>query len=146
MTRHWHSRHSRSRQGAWLALVFGVLALSAAACKEETKLSITGVDPKQGQVIGGDPVTIQGTGFQGKGAQGFTVYFGKAKATGCIIQSNTAIRCEAPAGPEGQTVDVEVEFDDARKGKLTKAFTYVVPTGPGSVDQMVPGKGSPAPK
>jgi hypothetical protein len=116
-----------------------VALLMLVGCKEETKLSITGVDPKQGQVIGGDPVTIKGTGFQGKGAQGFTVYFGKAKATNCIIQSNTAIRCDAPAGPEGTTVDVEVEFDDARKGKLTKAFTYMVPTGPGGAEAIAPG-------
>lgn len=114
--------------------------LVGAACKEETKLTITGVDPKRGQIIGGDPVTIQGTGFQTKGVPGFKVYFGKKPATGCIISSNTAIKCNSPAGAEGEKVDIEIQFDDTRRGVLKQAFEYYIPTGPGGADAIAPGK------
>ena len=111
-------------------LVFACLfTVFAAACTQDAKVSIVGIKPKVGPYIGGDPATITGTGFQTPGPQSMKVYFGKREAKHVIIASDTEIRVEPPAGETGQTVDVEVVFDDARTGRLAKAYMYIDPIG-----------------
>ena len=106
------------------------LFLSLVACSEgSSKLSVTGMKPKVGPYIGGDPVTITGTGFQTPGPQGMKVYFGKKEAKRVVLVSDTEIRVEPPAGEVNQEVDVEVVFDDARAAKLPKAYKYIDPYG-----------------
>lgn len=114
-------------KGLLLSLV-AVLALSA--CSEGGgKLAVTGLKPKVGPYIGGDPVTISGSGFQTPGPQGMKIYFGKKEARGIILVSDSEVRVEPPAGEIGSTVDVEVVFDDARSAKLAKAYSYIDPIG-----------------
>lgn len=112
------------RTGLVLALAVG------ASCSDGgSKLTVTGLKPKLGPYIGGDPVTISGSGFQTPGPQGLKVYFGKKEARGIILVSDTEVRVEPPAGEIDSTVDVEVVFDDARSAKLPKAYTYIDPIG-----------------
>jgi hypothetical protein len=119
-----------------ISFVFAVLFLGA--CQPEKKLTISSVDPKEGSPLG-DKVTIKGTGFTAGGQQGLTVYFGNKRATGCIVSSNTEIHCVAPGGgAEGEKVDVQVEFDDARKQTLKQAYTYKEPKGTGGVNAIAP--------
>ena len=100
-------------------------------CSEgSSKLSVTGLRPKIGPYIGGDPVTISGSGFQTPGPQGMKVYFGKKEAKRVVLVSDTELRVEPPAGEIGEEVDVEVVFDDARAAKLPKAYKYIDPVGP----------------
>jgi hypothetical protein len=112
----------------------GALVLSfllGLGCSEgSSKLSVTGLKPKIGPYIGGDPVTITGSGFQTPGPQGMKVYFGKKEAKRVVLVSDTELRVEPPAGDIEQTVDVEVVFDDARAAKLPKAYKYIDPVGP----------------
>jgi hypothetical protein len=103
-----------------LALVAGL------ACSEKKELGVQKIYPTRGPYIGGDPVTISGTGFSP--TQGITVYFGKNKARPPIIKENGEIVVEPPSGDIGQTVDVEIVFDDARTVKIPKAYTYIDPT------------------
>ena len=102
------------------------LLLFVVSCQEKTELAVTKIKPTRGPYIGGDPVTITGTGF--KPSQGITVYFGKNKAKPPIIRENGEIVVEPPAGEVGQTVDVEIVFDDARTLKIPKAYTYFDPS------------------
>src|SRR5262249_44258868 len=96
------------------------------ACSEKKELGVSKIYPTRGPYIGGDPVTISGTGFSP--TQGITVYFGKNKARPPIIKENGEIVVEPPSGDIGQTVDVEIVFDDARTVKIPKAYTYFDPT------------------
>jgi len=105
------------------------LALSPsllAGCEQKKELAVTKIYPKRGPYMGGDPVTISGTGFSP--TQGITVYFGKNKARSPVIKETGEIVVEPPAGENGATVDVEIVFDDARTLKIPKAYTYFDPT------------------
>ena len=116
------------RQLAFI-LVIPVLILSlAAGCSESKKdeLAVKGVHPTRGPYIGGDPVTITGTGFTT--TQDITVYFGKNKAKPPVIKENGEIVVDPPAGENGSTVDIELVFGDARILKIPKAYTYMDPT------------------
>ncbi len=108
-------------------IVLGLaLSLGAAACEESKTLTVTGVEPKNGKYIGGDRVFVEGTGFS---TQGFTVYFGKKKASNCSVESSTRLMCDSPAGTKDDQVDVQVVFDDSREATLKKAFKYIDPIG-----------------
>ncbi len=104
----------------FLAILFAV------ACSEKKELAVSKIYPARGPFLGGDPVTISGTGFTP--TQGITVYFGKNKARPPVIKENGEIVVDPPAGDVGQTVDVEIVFDDARTLKIPKAYTYIDPT------------------
>ena len=108
-----------------LLSIFALL-LFVVSCQEKTELAVTKIKPTRGPYIGGDPVTITGTGF--KPSQGITVYFGKNKARPPVIKENGEIVVDPPAGEIGQQVDVEIVFDDARTLKIPKAYTYFDPS------------------
>jgi hypothetical protein len=103
----------------------GALAMLA-ACSEKKELAVTKIYPRRGPYMGGDPVTISGTGFSP--SQGIKVYFGRSPAGPPIIKRTGEIIVEPPAGEVGSTVDVEIVFDDARTLKIPRAYTYIDPT------------------
>ena len=107
------------------ALILLVI-LTAVACSDKKELGVSKIYPTRGPYIGGDPVTISGTGFTP--TQGITVYFGKNKARPPVIKENGEIVVDPPAGTIGEQVDVEIVFDDARTLKIPKAYTYIDPT------------------
>lgn len=112
-----------------LALTAAVVALGLAACDSQPTLKVIEIKPTVGPFMGGDPVTISGSGFQSKASAGMKVYFGKAAAKKVIVESDTAIRVEPPAGEKDKTVDVEIIFDDSRSAKLANAYKYIDPIG-----------------
>ena len=107
-------------------LLFAAVGLGAACSNEKPELAVKGIHPARGPYIGGDPVTITGTGFST--TQDITVYFGKNKARPPVIKENGEIVVDPPAGDVGLTVDVELVFGDARILKIPKAYTYIDPT------------------
>ncbi len=109
-----------------LTLAFG---LCLTACEESKTLTVTGIEPKNGKYLGGDRVHIEGSGFS---TQGFTVYFGKKKASNCLRESTVALVCDTPAGVKDDQVDVQVVFDDSKEATLKKAFKYIDPIGEGA--------------
>jgi hypothetical protein len=111
----------------WL---FGALAaLALLGCSGKSGLSVTGLKPDKGPNYGGDPVTISGSGFT-EPKQGIKIYFGNKRTKPPVIVSDTEIRVDPPAGAVGETVDVELYFDDARSVRLPKAYTYLDATPP----------------
>jgi hypothetical protein len=122
-------------QSALLAALASLFLFSA--CSENKNLSVTGVEPKSGKFMGGDRVHIEGTGFSN---QGFMVLFGGKKASNCMVESSTRLLCDTPAGAKDTVVDVEVEFDDSRRGLLPKAFKFIDPIGEGGTGWNVEAK------
>jgi hypothetical protein len=116
-----------------------LLACLGMACGESKTLSVTGVEPDNGDAHGGEQVHITGTGFT---TQGFAVYFGKRKAGKCSRSSPTALTCEVPGGNAGEKVDVQVIFDDSREATIKNAYMYTRPSGMGFTE---PGSPIPAP-
>ena len=67
--------------------------------------TVTSVTPNSGPIVGGNTVTIAGTGF----IAGATVNFvGVGNAAGITVVSATQITAIAPAAPAAETVDVRV--------------------------------------
>lgn len=98
-------------------VVTGIGTLSAAF----TYVAVTKVTPNKGPTVGGQAVTITGSGFNA--ATGAT--FGGVAATAFVVVSNTQIACVTPAHAKG-TVDVVV----AGVGTLTGAYGYLVGVTP----------------
>ena len=115
-----------------------LVILFVVGCSEKKELGVTKIYPTRGPYIGGDPVTISGTGFSP--TQGITVYFGKNKARPPVIKENGEIVVDQPAGDIGQAVDVEIVFDDARTLKIPKAYTYIDPTATAPTPASAPAK------
>jgi hypothetical protein len=118
---------------SWPLVLLLPLTFLLLACEEkkessvgDKEISVTDMFPKRGPFMGGDPVTIKGTGFSA--AQGIIIYFGKKKARPPVIKESGEIIVEPPAGETGSTVDVEIEFADSRRLVLPKAYTYYDPT------------------
>lgn len=104
-----------------------MLAVGSSGCAEKPgELAVKSIHPVRGPYIGGDPVTITGTGFSP--TQDITIYFGKNKAKPPVIKENGEIVVDPPAGQLNSTVDVELVFGDARILHIPKSYTYIDPT------------------
>lgn len=110
----------------FVCLLAAFFVSGAVGCEQKKELAVTKIHPKRGPFIGGDKVTISGTGFSL--SQGLSVYFGKNKASAPLIKENGEIIVDTPAGEVGQTVDIIINFDDARTLTIPGAYTYYDPT------------------
>lgn len=90
----------------------------------EVELTVQSISPSQGSADGDGTVTVHGTGFTAGGALGVMVYFGDKKARLLLFDGDEKIVVVAPPGEAGQTVDVQLIFDDGREHKLSRAYTY----------------------
>ncbi len=113
-----------------------VLALGSLACGQEEGLRITKLEPKSGTYLGGDTVTIFGSGFQAEGARDVIVYFGTNKAKVLAFDGDTKLRVQAPSGTKGKTVEITLIFGDSRKFSYPDAYTFIEPSGI-KVDDLV---------
>ena len=81
-------------------------------------VAVTSINPNDGPLAGGIPVTITGTGFY----TGATVDFDVTPATSVVVVSENSITCVSPAG--SGVVDIVVTNLDAETDTLAGAFTY----------------------
>ncbi|MCI0341279.1 MAG: IPT/TIG domain-containing protein, partial [Planctomycetales bacterium] len=98
--------------------------------------AVTGVSPSSGDVAGGTPVTVSGTGFE----TGATVAFGSAAAGGVAVISATTITADVPAGSAG-SVTVTVTNPTGLAGALASGFTYTTGGAVPSVTGVSPASG-----
>ncbi|SCK31427.1 IPT/TIG domain-containing protein [Streptomyces sp. WMMB 322] len=80
---------------------------------------ITLVEPSTGPAVGGQDVTISGSGFSGA----TSVTFGGVDATSFIVENDTTITATTPPGTAYTTVDVEVTTPG---GTATGSYTYTL--------------------
>lgn len=91
---------------------------------------VTAVEPDEGSEDGGSEVTIKGKGF----IEGATVSFGGKEASNVIVESASAIKATAPAGPRGELdVTVTTSAGSSEKSSNDKFF-YVPPHLLGGMD------------
>jgi hypothetical protein len=103
-------------------IAMAAAALALAACSNELKVNET--DPSTGTYNGGEEVVIKGNGFQ-PGRGGVTVKFGHRDAQAVVVESDTKIKVQTPAGDKNSTVDVQVVFDDGKAFLLKNGFHYI---------------------
>jgi hypothetical protein len=96
-----------------------------AGCKSDAPLSVTGIEPSQGESIGGTYVRILGNRFTKDGARSAKIYFGSRQAGLPRFASDTEMVVEAPGGKLGETVDVLIIFEPGGELKISKGFTYI---------------------
>ena len=101
----------------------GMVVLAAALTGCEKPLSITDVNPKTGNMVGGEPVEIIGTGFHSN--MGISVYIGSNKVDTVSIQGENKLTVSTPVGNEEGQVDIRVVTDDGQEFLLPRVFTYV---------------------
>jgi len=85
---------------------------------------VSSVSPGSGSTLGGNPVTVSGTGF----AIGATVAFGGTPANGVIVNGSTTITVSAPPHAAG-LVSVSVTNPDGGTGSKSGAYSYTAPSG-----------------
>ena len=98
---------------------------------------VTTLDPANGSILGGDTVTITGSGFYAP----TDIFFGLKKGTNVQIVDVTQLTVETPAGDEIGPVDVVVEDPWGQTGVELGGFTYEAPTAP-RLDSVVPSSGT----
>jgi hypothetical protein len=111
------------------------LLFAVAACSEDTKFKVTGIEPNTGAFEGGTRVKIKGNRFTKDGALKATVYFGKGgvehmKSADVLgFQGDDTLLVKTPGGEIGEKVDVLIIFEGGKKGTaeitLKDAYTYV---------------------
>ncbi len=109
--------------------------------------AVTAISPSTGSTLGGNTVTITGTGFQAtSGALAAdTVSFGGTPATDVTVNSPTSITATAPSGSAG-AVDVTVTDPNTGATSATSTadqYTYVTPSNAPVVTAVLPSKGAP---
>lgn len=89
---------------------------------------VTDVTPNTGELAGGTPFVIRGSGF----TTGATVTFGGVAATGLVVTNGDSIAGVTPAGAAGA---VDVVVTDTLTQTLTAAYTYAN-AAPPPIDPM----------
>lgn len=74
--------------------------------------TITDVDPPDGDYLGGETVTLTGSGFQALEPGENSVFFGDAQATVVAVASDSSMTVTAPRGTPGTTVTPELSNDN----------------------------------
>ena len=103
---------------------------------------ITGIDPAQGEPAGGELVTISGSQFEETTPGETSVDFGGVPATDVLVLDDATITCVAPAGTDGDTVDVSVT--NSRGSASFSGFSYVDTSDDPVITSIDPTEGLPA--
>lgn len=111
---------------AVVLLAAGVSTL--AACKEDTKLKVTGIEPTTGDYQGGTRVVIKGNRFTKDGRRAASVYFGGKSAEVLGFQGDDKMLVKTPGGQPKEKVDVLIIFEPGGEITLKEAFEYVEKT------------------
>ena len=102
---------------------------------------VTGIDPAQGEPVGGTLVTISGSQFEEDQVGETTVDFGGVMATEVVVVDDGTITCLSPAGADGVTVDVTVT--NPRGSAIFAGFSYVDTTDDPVLSSINPAEGLP---
>jgi hypothetical protein len=108
-------------------LTLNVTVTTSAGCSDTksanvtviSAVTVTSVVPPAGSTFGGQPVTVNGTGF----VTGAAVTFGGSAATNIVVVNSTKITAKTPAHAGG-AVNVTVTNPDTGSGTLTNGYTY----------------------
>ncbi len=86
--------------------------------------SLVSLSETEGPGIGGQLITISGSGFSYPFSSGTRVLFGNVETSDSNVYSTTSLVCTTPPGLPG-VVDVVVVNPDGKTGVLAGAFTYL---------------------
>ncbi len=95
-----------------------------AACGEEGgEMAILDIEPRQGGMIGDQPVQIKGVNFRPD--IGYRVYFGNRKATSVTVINPETLLVVTPERQETGPVDITVLADNGPAFSVSGGFSYI---------------------
>ena len=97
------------------------LVAGMTACNKE--LGVRDVSPATGVLGGGEPVTVNGSGFSP--SMGFTVYFGSVKASNITVSGTNTLTVTTPPASKEKVVDVRVATDNGTTFVIKNGFRYI---------------------
>ncbi|MBN2530951.1 MAG: IPT/TIG domain-containing protein [Deltaproteobacteria bacterium] len=107
-----------------ISWIIGIMVLAIALFGCDKSLAVKDISPKTGNVAGGEPLEIIGTGFNNN--MGISVYVGGNKADNVSIQGSEKLIISTPPGNEPGPVDVRITFDNGTDDFIISGgFTYV---------------------
>jgi len=112
-------------------MVVGMSILAASLFGCEKPLNVTDVSPKTGNVSGGEPLKIKGSGFSNN--MGISVYIGSNKVDNVSIQGSELLTVSTPPANAPGEADIRIITDNGEEFLLSKAFTYIE-KGSGAMD------------
>lgn len=111
-----------------------VLALAAACGSNDGKLKVFGLEPKEGDAMGGQYVIIRGQNFQ-KVNRSAKVYFGDVPGQVVRFRGDSELIVQAPGGKAGTSVDVLISFEPGGElPPIKNGYTFIEPKGVGVDD------------
>lgn len=117
---------SRRFSLAALAIVGLSVCFSNLACERKGgPVSVTRLEPDNGTTGGGDQISIIGSGFE-PGKTTAEVRFGRKRAEGVVIASNTVINVTTPPSERGPT-EITVILNDGKAFTIPGGFRFVEP-------------------
>ncbi|MBP6631901.1 MAG: IPT/TIG domain-containing protein [Kofleriaceae bacterium] len=116
---------SRTAASFTLAAVVAAQALAAAGCKDDKVLRVSAIEPRKGDFLGGQKVTVRGNRFQDDGYRSVKVYFGSTQAVVDKFIGDDEFVVTSPPGPKGETVDIKFYFEPGGVLVVPKAYTFV---------------------
>jgi hypothetical protein len=96
----------------------------------EKPLGVKDVSPKTGNLAGGEPLVISGSGFQP--GMGISVYVGTNKVDNVSVASDK-LTISTPPGSKPGPVDIRIITDSGSQFLMSNVFTYVKASG-GAMD------------
>ena len=117
--------------------VDGVKTIKENAFEFISNPKITGLEPSSGSVLGGETITIQGSGF----LQGANVYFGTKRASNVDVRTDSLISVTAPSYENPGEVDVRVVNPDSGEA-VTETYHYTYLQSKPKITEIEPEKGS----
>ncbi len=106
-----------------VAASFFASVLVAACGDEGGEMAILDVEPRQGGMIGDQPVQIKGMNFRPD--IGYRVYFGNRKATSVTVINPETLLVVTPERDETGPVDITVLADNGPAFSVSGGYAYV---------------------
>jgi hypothetical protein len=104
-----------------IMMLFAVVAFSAMGC--DKSLSFKDVSPKTGNMSGGEPLEIIGSGFDA--SMGFQVYVGTNKVDNVQVRGDDRLVVTTPPSAVKGAVDIIVALDNGEEYRIPGVFSYV---------------------
>ncbi|MCM3261537.1 IPT/TIG domain-containing protein [Paenibacillus lautus] len=101
--------------------------------------TITSIAPNSGQLLGGEIIYIDGTGFQ----DGMKVYFGDVEVPVNRLYSSSRFRVIVPSSSVAESVDIKVVNPDGKEAVAIGGYTYLTPPpkAPPTITAITPNSG-----
>lgn len=129
-------RHAPSPRIRLTVALLALLGTGSACGGDDTKLKVTGLEPRKGDSHGQTYVNIRGNRFTKDGPRSVRVFFGQNLGHSPRFVNDSELVVISPGGKAGEKVDVKIEFDPGGQIVIEDGFEYVEKAAPVRVEDL----------